>query len=432
MGLRAVQFRRFITAIGGHIEVKIVPSAISTLVDNEVNVDVVLSNSYSHAANFTVFRVKTPTHIATEPKGPYEYSLRSGSDIHFRIPIKSSSPGQFNITKAIITLKEGSKLFIHDLRLNCNLNVEIAPLSRKLETNLQLGSIVNLSHHGPGSDLALIREATVLSDLHTIDWKSTARTGKFMIKEFYPETDPAVMLLVDKSILTHGREMETISLVQLGGLVLMFGSSTALGAIIYDGSAVIDYIPPASGVQSRQQILRSLLAATITAGVPPPSQGLTTLYAELVKTTRFMNWISNNEPPGRLDVYARSILPYYQSAATLHAAKLQRYGVFRAFERITPLSPSLVIVISHFSRELSGLCEGALSSNASGHRVVIVVIGSTRDILPPELTDLSESGIQVLQSGGADLTKVVSRAIIDIPKIRIKYRLPNTIRTAYG
>jgi hypothetical protein len=145
-----------------------------------------------------------------------------------------------------------------------------------------------------------------------------------------------------------------------------------------------------------------------------------------------MKSISNSQSLGRVDVYARDILPYYQKIATEHSVKLQKYGVFRALEIITTLAPSLVIVISRFTRDLSGLCEGALLANVSGHRIVIAILGNVRDTSPPELSILSESDIQVVQSGGADLVNAICRAVIDIPKIRIRNRLPTLIRTADG
>ncbi|MGA2626712.1 MAG: DUF58 domain-containing protein [Candidatus Bathyarchaeia archaeon] len=411
------------------MDVKIAPSAVSTFVDTHVDLEAVISTSTT--AKIIGFRLKTPTQFEVESKAPSEQLLRSGSDVRVQLSLKSTSPGQFNITKAIVTLKDRSRLFKHDLPLKCNADIEIAPLSSRLNARLQLGSIAGASSLGIGTDLASLREATDLTDFHSIDWKSTARTGKFIVKEFYRETEPAVMLVIDKRVVAPAGELESSTLVQLGGLVITFGTSTPMGAIIYDERNVIAQVLPASGVQGRQQILRLLL----TAGTPsstPPSQGLTTLYSELDNLIRLMKSISNNQPLGRVDIYARSILPYYQVIASKYSAKLLTHGAFRALEKINNLPPSLVIIISPFGPDLSGLCEGALLTNASGHRIIIAVIGTMRDAPPLEISALAESGIQVVQSGGAGLVNAICQAVNDIPKIRIKNRSPMLIPAHKG
>jgi uncharacterized protein (DUF58 family) len=427
IGLNAVHFKRDITAIGDRIEVKIVPSALSVLVDTEVDLAAVISISHSRPAKVVAFRLQTPAQIHVERKVPEEHLLRSGTALHSELSLKSSSPGQFSVTRAVVTLEDTFRLFTHDLSVNCSVDIEIAPLGSKLENRIQLGSIAQASRLGTGTDLATIREATILTDFRSIDWKSTARTGKFIVKEFYPETDPAVMLVVDKRVMTGGGELEAGILVQLGGLAITFGASTILGMITYDEGGIIDQVLPASGVQSRRQILRSLL--TTTSNVPPLSHGFTALYSDLVETIRLMKLISINQPLGRVDIYARDTLPYYQSMAAKHSIKLLKSGAFRALETTASLPPSLIIVVSSLDRDLSGLCEGAISANAAGHRVIIAVIGNARDYLPPELSALNELGIQVRQSGGADLLNTICQAVTDIPKIRIKDRLPKLVLT---
>ncbi len=362
------------------MEAKIAPSAVSTFVDTHVDLEATISTSAT--AKITGFRLKTPTQFEVESKSPYEQLIEGGSDVRVQLSLRSTSPGQFNITKAIVTLEDRSRLFKHDLSLKCNADIEIAPLSSRLEAKLQLGSIAGAASLGVGTDLASLREATTLTDFHSIDWKSTARTGKFIVKEFYPETEPAVMLVVDKRALAPGGELEAGTLVQLGGLVIAFGTATPMGAIVYDEGNVIAQVLPASGVQGRQQILRLLLTAGTSRETSPPSQGLTTLYSELDDQIRLMKTISNNQPLGRVDIYSRSILPYYQTMASKHATKLLKQGAFRALEKVNDLPPSLVIIISPSLPDLSGLCEGALLTNASGHRIIIAVIGTMRDAPP--------------------------------------------------
>ncbi|MGA2973280.1 MAG: DUF58 domain-containing protein [Candidatus Bathyarchaeia archaeon] len=421
LGVRAVQFKRFISALSDRIEVRIVPLHLSTLVNAKFRLEAELTNSYRLPVRIIRFHLKVPPQVeaATEQSGVQ--LLGSQSELHIGVALKASSPGQFNIMKVTLTLDDASKLFKHDLILPCTAALEVAPLVSTIEPKLQLGSIALASLLGTGTDLARIREVVSQDDFHSIDWKSTARTGKFMKKEYYAETDPAVVIVVDKSVLTRGGEFEGNVLVQLGKLTITFGSSTPVGAIIHDDRNVIEQVMPSASIQGRQLILRSFLAATTGSEGVGVKGNVTRLYQELVDMIRLLQLSSRNPPRGRVDVYARSILPYYERNATNYPVDLAKQGIFRALELASTLSPALVIVISGFHRDLSGLCEGLLLANASGHRIVLAIVGSVRDAPPSEVLSLRESGIQVLQSGGADLVASIRQAIIDIPTMRIRH-----------
>ena len=184
----------------------------------------------------------------------------------------------------------------------------------KLENRVQLGSIAEASRLGTGSDLAMIREATILTDFRSIDWKSTARTGKFIVKEFYPETDPAVLIIVDKSVLTRGGEV----LVQLGNLCITFLSSTPVGLIMFDDRNVIDQLPASAGPHSRQLILRSLLAASTGLDVDLAKDG-SMLYQEIIELIRLLRMNARNAPVGRVDVYRKAcFLTMIAASPTIH------------------------------------------------------------------------------------------------------------------
>lgn len=420
LGIRAIQFKRFISALSHRIEVRIAPSHLSTLVNAKFRLEAELTNSYRLPARIIRFYLKVPPQVEASTEQSGVQVLGSQSELHIGVAMKVSSPGQFNVLKATLTLDDASKLFKHDLILPCTSTVEVAPLVSTIEPKLQLGSIALASLLGTGTDLARIREVVSQDDFHSIDWKSTARTGKFMKKEYCAETDPAAVIVVDKSVLTRGGELESNVLVQLGELAIAFGSSTPVGAIIHDDRNVIEQVMPSASPHGRQLILHSFLAAATGSEGVEVKGNVTRLYQELVDMIRLLQLSSRNPPRGRVDVYARSVLPYYERNAANYPVDLAKQGVFRALELASTLSPALVIVISSFHRDLSGLCEGLVLANASGHRIVLAIVGSVRDALPAEVLSLRESGIQVIQSGGAGLVASIRQAIINIPAMRIR------------
>jgi len=183
---------------------------------------------------------------------------------------------------------------------------------------------------------------------------------------------------------------------------------------------LIDQLPPSTGPHSRLLILRALLTGWNPAVSNSPAENGMRLHQELAELIRLLRSTSRNPPGGRVDVYAQSLLPYYQSDLAEHSQTLERQGVFRAFKTISVTSPMLVVVVCDHDSDTRGLCEGAILANASGHRVIIAVIGSARDLVPPEVLGLQEMGIMVLQIGSANLANAIRQAIIDIPAMRIR------------
>jgi uncharacterized protein (DUF58 family) len=416
LGLQAVRFRRFITALADKLSVKIAQTHLHTLVADNFRLDVVITNSHKLPVKILDSRPKVSSQLKMVGREKRAHTLPSGSEFQAEARMRSLSPGQFQVTKWIVVLEDKSALFTHNLAVPCSATVEVEPVIGRVEAKLQLGSLANVTRLGTGTDLARIREVVSQDDFSSIDWKSTARTGKFMKKEYYPETEPAVLFLVDTWVL--GRWAQ--ALVQLGKLFVTFLSSTPVGVILYDGRNVIDQLSPSTGSHSRMLILRSLLTGSSTGVADNSTQSGMRLNQELVELIRLLQSTSRNPPGRRVDVYAQSLLPYYQNDLAGYSLDLKRQGAFRALETILSASPMLVIVVSNYNRDTRGLCEGAILANASGHKVILAVVGGARDAVPLEVLALQETGIRVLQIGSADLANAIRQAIADIPSMRIR------------
>jgi len=416
LGFQAVQFRRFITSLTYALGVEILQTHVNALVADSFTLNVVITNSHKLPVRIIGSRPKSPSPLVVDMEEWNAYTLPSGADLHSEVSMRSLSPGQFTVTKWLVKLEARSGLFTHNLAIPCTTTVEVEPVLGKIASNLQLGSLANITRLGTGTDLARIREVVSQDDFSSIDWKSTARTGKFMKKEYYPETEPAVLVLVDTSVLTRWVQV----LVQLGKLFVTFLSSTPIGLILYDEHNVIDQLPPSTGAHSRLLILRSLLAGWSTARADNSAESGMRLHQELAELTRLLQSTSRNPPGRRVDVYAQSLLPYYEDDLAKYPFYLKRQGAFQAFETISSAVPMLVVVVCNFDRDSRGLCEGAILANASGHKVIIAVVGSARDAVPPEILALQETGILVLQIGGGDLANAIRQAIADIPAMRVR------------
>jgi uncharacterized protein (DUF58 family) len=396
--------------------VTVTPTHISGFVAEDFTLHIVIHNLSPRLIKLIDCYPKIPLQLKSGRWENRAYSLPGDSEFHTEVRLKALSPGEFSVTKWVLVSEDKAGLFTHNLSSRCRATVEVVPVLGRLEAKLQLGSLANLTRFGTGTDLAQIREVVSQDDFHSIDWKSTARTGKFMKKEYYPETEPAVLVVVDTSVLTRWSQV----IVQLGKLLVTFLSSTPVGLILYDERTIVEQLPPSTGSHSRVLLLRSLLAGA-AGGTPSDStQNERRVYQELVELTRLFHSTARNPPARRVDVYAQSLLPYYEYNLDTYSSELKRQGAFRALETVTNASPTLLIVVANHNRDARGLCEGIILANGSGHRIILAVIGSSRDTLISEVLALKESGIQVVKSSGANLANAIHQAIVEIPTLRIR------------
>ena len=416
LGLQAVRFRRFLTFLADKLSVNIIPAHISTFVAVNFKLSAIITNAHKIPVRIISSRPKISRQVVSVADEGGRYFLLGGSEYQVDVSMRALSPGYVSLSKWILQLQDKMGLFTHNLAVPCTMDIEVAPVIGKIESKLQLGSLASLTRFGTGTDLDRIREVVSMEDFHSLDWKSTARTGKFMRKEYLPETEPSVLIIADTSALATNTQV----LEQLGKLVVTFITSTPVGVILYDKSKVVDELSPSTGAQSRLLVLRSLLAGASAGGLNVSARNGVRLHNELVELIRLLQSTSTKPSSHRVDVYAKSLLPYYEATLAKYMADIGQQGVFRALEILSNTPPKLLVVISNYDQDLRGLCEGVILANASGHRIILGFVGSSRDALPANILALKESGIQVLQSGGADLADAIRQAIVNIPMMRIR------------
>lgn len=420
-------FRKLVKALSNQVSIKLNPQEISTLVGSKFTLQVSLTNSSSLPAWVTAFHLNIPDEIEDGSKRQGEQLLEGQSVLQYVKLMKAKSPGRFEITEARVALRDRTKILRHVLGLKCKGSIEAVPTAILLQPRSEVISLTELVAADPrrlggGTDLAGIREAVSENDFRTIDWKSTARTGKFMTKLFYQETDPQIVFALDNSILSKPRPKDPANspLTLVTSLVGSLGSSIPVGLVLYDDSDVLMYLAPSAGSQGRRQILHSLM---VGAGkrAERPSQYATRLYGELTNMIYLLQASESvrDQPRGTLDLFARSILPYFKNAASNYAKELETEGLFRAFHVISTIpQPTLVLAIADIRNRLNGLCEGALLASRAGHFVVVAIIGGVRDVLPPEIITLRGTGIRVLQCTPLDFADALRNELMNIPRLQ--------------
>ena len=424
LAIRAARFRQDIKALRDHFSIEIDPANVSTLANRELQMEVVLTNSSTIPSIVGDVNLRIPSQIKSEPVKFREQLLPSQSSMRIQRSMTPTLAGLFRISRATVTLEDKSRLLKHVLRLRCSMMIGAKPQLSMAEPKIDIS---DPTRYGFGTDLAGIREAVSEDDFRVIDWKSTARTGKFMAKQFYPDTEPPAIIAVERSVLTGAGDSQSNMLLTITKLVVALRPSSRVGLIVYDENRVRTYIPPSADLRSNEQIIDALVTASGLEEAATQGGNVTRLYGQLVSMIRNLeaSQRSASKPRRSIDVFAKNVLPYYESAASRYALNLHRQGAFHALQMLlTASQPALVIIIAAFKNDLSGLCEVATLLNATEHRTIIAIIGSSRDVLPPEVLTLRQSGVLVVHGSGAELPDAIRRDSLTTPRIRNVSRTP--------
>ncbi len=117
---------------------------------------------------------------------------------------------------------------------------------------------------GVGSDFDNLRDYSTGDDYRKIDWKATARRGKFIVKEFEAERNQPVVIVVDygRLMLAEVERVEKLDFVLDSALMLGNAAANAhdlIGLLVY-ADRVERWIPPKKGRTQLGLVLETLHA----------------------------------------------------------------------------------------------------------------------------------------------------------------------------
>ena len=138
-------------------------------------------------------------------------------------------------------------------------NLEIH--TRKMVSGLLLGQGRSVAK-GSGFDFDQIREYQSGDDVRSIDWKSSARADKILIKQYREERNQTVLLAVDISASSwygSGAQGKYDTLSNVAAMIALIASyhDDAVGLLLF-ADEVQTYIPPQKGKKHVHMLLETL------------------------------------------------------------------------------------------------------------------------------------------------------------------------------
>jgi len=142
---------------------------------------------------------------------------------------------------------------------------------------------------GLGYEFWALRELEPTDPFRNIDWKATAKTGKFFVREFLAESYFNVMLLYDISrSVRFGRKELLQAHIAVSLAYSAIRSNDGCGLILF-ADDIVEYIPPRMGRSHFMEILYAIARAEpVACGTTRLDTALTKLVSEVPESLTFI------------------------------------------------------------------------------------------------------------------------------------------------
>ncbi|MDQ5940439.1 MAG: hypothetical protein QG632_165 [Candidatus Dependentiae bacterium] len=132
-------------------------------------------------------------------------------------------------------------------------------------TSADMSGDFSSAFRGSGLEFAHIRNYELGDEIRSIDWKSSAKMNRLMVKEFVQERERTVMVMLDISAsLTTGSQealKETYARNVAACLAMMAQNTNDKIGILVFADKVLKYLPPQKGATYSAQLVYELLSA---------------------------------------------------------------------------------------------------------------------------------------------------------------------------
>ena len=209
---------------------------------------------------------------------PFLESVRPGTSVGSRVVVVPHARGRFQISGYMLKLGDARHLFTGEFMVSCIDWLEVYPSMRAWMpvTPLALyGGREEVSRRTPmGTNYAGIREYSSGDEYHRIEWKATARLRKLMVKEFHPETQVTLQILIDVGTMMHqqsyvGTRLDEAFAVSWLLADLAVGSGQQVGLWLFNETEIVKAIEPA---KAKEQLNK--FASLALAPEAQPGEGL--------------------------------------------------------------------------------------------------------------------------------------------------------------
>ncbi len=345
----------------------------------------------------------------------FAHELLPQATLGSKFAIRPVARGRFRIFGWTLRLLDPRRLFVGEVTSSEESLIEVYPVieSKGPLTPLALygesAGIFRKSHSG--ADYAGTREYAPGDEYGKVEWKATARLGRVMVKEFHPETQTALQILIDAGRTMSERSYVGTRLDEALAVARLLtdstvGSETNVGIWVYNETEIVKAMPSAS---AEEQLLNlRTLALTIR------SEEAVERHVTPIGPTR-ATWWRTRRVPG---------LEGLAAFMRLLGLGYRRTGLYKALAEAMGTNPkSPVILLTDLQTNNDSLAEAAAMELERGPTLVAQIGASWRFSEDLEeayvmyqtnsriMTSLERSGLTAFDLRPEILVEVVSREL---------------------
>jgi uncharacterized protein (DUF58 family) len=324
--------------------------------------------------------------------------IQPGVEVNFTFAVTPLTRGRFQITSFSLTLTDPQRLFTAELPFEQPTWLETLPGIAQPLTPLSLyaGGSSILQKIPLGFDYAGIREYTPGDEDHRVEWKATARLRKLMVKEFHPETETNLQILINTGRTMHQQSYVGTRLDEAVAVAQLLAQATTtlekgVGVYLYDENQIVKTLPAAAGDEQStalQEFTATRKPAADARGVGSYSQPLGLLRSVLPQSEH--------------------VVAYLRLLKHMLSRGYRNTGVYKAIEAATTFHhENILIVLTDLETNTDALIDATTTHTQAGARVIVSQIGAAWRLRPG-----LEQGYAEYQRNLATLKRLTAQGLL--------------------
>jgi uncharacterized protein (DUF58 family) len=319
--------------------------------------------------------------LAVQPIAEKALNFRLSSSFSGLLSPGATSASEFTITPAVsgrflmsgfmLTLTDARRLFTGEAKYTQAEWAEVHPTTRSQAplTPLRLygGSLDIFRKAQTGADYAGIREYASGDEYHRVEWKATARLRTLMVKEFHPESQTVLQILIDAGGTMRRRSHLGTRLDEALAVAELLtesaaASRTTVGIWVYNENELVGVMKPTTAIEQvpRLRELSSAFQTRNESGEP---------FASSIPLRMF---------PGRSFMPGGERVETFIRLLRIRLGMAHRdTGVYKALSEAALVGrPNMVVVLTDLETNTEALSEAASNLKKRGAGTVIAQIGA--------------------------------------------------------
>lgn len=343
--------------------------------------------------------------------------LQPGSTLNSGFVIMPSERGRFQIAGFTLSFADPRGLFTGEVKYGSLVWIEVYPGIRTHAplTPLRLygGNAELFRASAVGTDYAGTREYAAGDEYHAVEWKATARLRKLMVKEFHPETQTTLRILINAGRTMHQRSYVGSKLDEALAVAQLLVESTArsgtrVSFLIYNETEIMRRIewPTVEEQLANSRDLVPLLQAQARVGQPS---------GDIPRPTARLG----PELPAR---FSKRIVTFVKSLRL----GLRAAGIYKALDEASWAGgEGATIVLTDLQSNNDALVKAIIDQRESKVQTMVARIGAAWRI-----ADSLESGYlqYVSENRGVEILRRLGVTVLDVRPERLFDTLLQEIR----